>query len=56
MNFDFLDSEEFHNLMQDYRNAPVFAQNFTVEAYNEVKKYIKSEIQEQTINEEKRHD
>lgn len=53
INFDFLDSEEFYNLMQDYRNAPIHAQCFAFDAFCEVKKYIKSEIWKQTIEEER---
>lgn len=53
INFDFLDSEEFYNLMQDYRNAPVYAQSFALEAYNEIQKYIRSEISKQITEEER---
>lgn len=56
MNFNFLDSEKFYNLMQDYRNAPIYTQSFVVEAYSKIQKYIKSEIFKQTIYEEKRNE
>ena len=53
INFNFLDSEEFYNLMQDYRNAPVYAQDMVLNACYEVKKYIKSEVSKQTIEEKR---
>jgi len=47
---------EFYNLMQDYRNAPVYTQSFALEIYCKIKKYIRLEISKQIINEEKRHE
>lgn len=49
MNFDFLDSEEFYNLMQEYRHTPLSSQVFTFNAFEKVKEYIKLEIFKQTI-------
>jgi hypothetical protein len=35
-----IESEEFYNLMQDYRQAPFVNQNMVIDAYEKVKKYI----------------
>lgn len=47
INFDFLNSKEFFNLMQSYRNVTVCSQNGAIDIYYEVKKYIKSQIYQQ---------
>lgn len=54
MNFNFLDSKKFHNLMQTYRRAPVSSRDqYTVlDIFCEIKKYIKSEIWKQIAEEE----
>ena len=58
INFDFLNSKEFYNLMQICRKASVVvsSQEIICYAYDDLKKYIKSEIDKQTIYEEKRHE
>jgi len=37
---DLLNSEEFYNLMQIYRNAPVEYQDAVIQSFEDVKKYI----------------
>ena len=37
---DLLNSEEFYNLMQLYRNAPVEYQDAVIQSFEDVKKYI----------------
>ena len=56
INFNFLDSEEFYNLMQDYRNAPVYTQSFALEIYCKIKRYIRTEISKQIIEEKRCED
>lgn len=41
MGFDWLDSEEFYNLMQEYRHAPVENQILVGIAFQKVKTYIR---------------
>ena len=35
-----IESEEFYNLMQNYRHTPLVNQKMVVDAYEKVKKYI----------------
>ena len=37
---EYLDSQDFFNLMQDYRNAPITQQVYVIRAFEDVKSYI----------------
>jgi hypothetical protein len=38
---DLLETEEFYNLMQEYRHAPIANQDAVVAAYEAVKEYLR---------------
>ena len=43
--FDFLDSEDFYNLMQDYRCLSVRNQDYLTERFQAVKNYIRANVE-----------
>lgn len=42
---DFLETEEFYNLLQDYRNATWINQKSVIDAYEAIKTYIRKEME-----------
>lgn len=47
MDFKFLNEQEFYDLMQRYRHAPLSDQKLTTEAFENVKNYVERNIQKQ---------
>jgi len=45
---DILDEEEFYDLMQTYRHAERASQGWVVEAYEDVKKFIRDHVDQIT--------
>ncbi len=44
---DFLDDEEFYDLMQAYRHTPIIRQQEAVQRYEYVKEFIRIKIKEE---------
>ena len=43
---EYLDSQEFYELMQDYRTSPITQQVYVIRAYEDVKNFIIKMVEE----------